>query len=92
MDRGSTGFGNGQRIQNQSVLQRMKSQELGNKIRDIQSNQPRVISEPYTFPDTDFDYDMLGAVQSSIANYKKKRDAFKVSDDGGVYTPISNQL
>tara|TARA_R110000765_G_scaffold254975_4_gene355773 strand:+ start:3115 stop:3843 length:729 start_codon:yes stop_codon:yes gene_type:complete len=76
----------------QSVLQRMKSQDLGDRVRKIQSTQPRVVDEPYTFPDVDFDYDMLGAVQSSIANYKKKKGMFNVQDGGGVYSPISNQL
>ena len=88
MDRGSSGFGRGQ----QSVTSRVRSRELGNSIRDIQHNQARVVDQPYTFPNTDFDFDMLGAIQSSIANYEKKKNMFNVKGGGSVYSPISNQL
>jgi hypothetical protein len=75
-----------------TVNKRVANERLGDRIRQIQDNQARVVSEPYTFPDTNFDFNMLEAVQTSIASYEKKKNMFKVRSNGDVYTQLANQL
>ena len=77
---------------NMNVRNRMKQRELGSRVAEIQAAQPRIVGEPYRFPNTDFDYDLIGAIQSSIANYKKKKNMFNVDGSPAVYSQLTNQL
>ncbi len=63
-----------------------KKKTLDDVINAIQGNAPRQVDTPYTFPDTDSQFNMLDAIQTSISNYKKQKNLY------GAYSGISNQL
>ena len=93
----SGSFATGQIFPKGSDLQignKQKKAELNDIVRSIQENTPRQVDTVFTFPDTDFDFNMLAAVQSSIANYRKAKNKFNVQPNSGgdVFTNISNQL
>ena len=66
-----------------------KRATLDDVINAIQGNTPRQADVPYTFPDTGEPFNMIDAIQTSIANYKKQKNLFGSKPQ---YSNISNQL
>lgn len=66
-----------------------KRADLNDVINAIQGSAPRQVDTPYTFPDTGEAFNMIDAIQSSIANYKKAKNLFGSERQ---YSNISNQL
>jgi hypothetical protein len=55
------------------------AQAVNNLHRDVQMAAPE---EPFTFPDTEYNFNLQEAVQASIANYKRAKNKFNVSGGG----------
>jgi len=74
------------------ISNKQKTQELNDRIIKIQRETPHQVDTPYTFPTTEFDYNLESAILSSIKNYNLKKNKYKVAAGGAQYSDLSNQL
>lgn len=58
--------------------------ELDKEVQEIQNTVVMTTKQdPYTFPNTEYQFDMADAVRSSIMNYKKAKSKWNVQADSG---------
>lgn len=72
---------------------RDKRRELDDIVKSLRENVPQQVDEPFTFPNTDHDFDMLTAVQTSIASFRAAKNKFNnIRGKPSGFTSSRNQV